>query len=59
MLPTIESLERALKKRFLLRGWDSGAGAATRSAGDPAYPMSYIGAGEGLRPLRTPDPWAR
>ena len=32
----------------------SGAGAATRSKGEPAYPMSYIGAGEGLRPLRTP-----
>ena len=37
------------------RGGDGGAGAATRSKGEPAYPMSYIGAGEGLRPLRTPD----
>ena len=32
----------------------SGAGAATRSAGEPAYPMSYIGAGEGLRPFEPP-----
>ena len=35
---------------------DSEAGAATRSKGEPAYPMYDIGAGEGLRPLRTPDP---
>ena len=41
--------------RRAVRGGDSGAGTATRSAGEPAYPMSYIGAGEGLRPLRTPD----
>ena len=32
----------------------SGAGAATRSKGEPAYPMSYIGAGEGLRPFEPP-----
>ena len=37
------------------RGGDSGAGAATRNKGEPAYPMYDIGAGEGLRPLRTPD----
>ena len=35
--------------------WGSEAGAATRSAGEPAYPMYDIGAGEGLRPLRTPN----
>ena len=29
----------------------SEAGAALRSAGEPAYPMYYIGAGEGLRPF--------
>ena len=39
----------------MTRGGDSGAGAAPRSAGEPAYPMQCIGAGEGLRPLRTPD----
>ena len=36
------------------RGGDSGADAAPRSAGEPAYPMSYIGAGEGLRPFEPP-----
>ena len=32
----------------------SGAGAATRSKGEPAYPMYYIGAGEGLGPFEPP-----
>ena len=36
------------------RGGDSGAGAATRSKGEPAYPMYDIGAGEGLRPFEPP-----
>ena len=36
------------------QGGGSDAGAATRSAGEPAYPMSYIGAGEGLRPFEPP-----
>ena len=43
------------RSRRAVPGGDSEAGAATRSAGEPAYPMSYIGAGEGLPPLRTPD----
>ena len=46
---------RPEQRSMAVRGGDSGAGAAPRSAGEPAYPMSYIGAGEGLRPLRTPD----
>ena len=38
-------------RRGAVRGGDSGAGTATRNKGEPAYPMSYIGAGEGLRPF--------
>ena len=37
-----------------VRGGGSGAGAATRIKGEPAYPMYYIGAGEGLRPFEPP-----
>ena len=29
--------------------------SATRNKGEPAYPMSYIGAGEGLRPFEPPS----
>ena len=42
------------RSRRAVRGGGSEAGAATRSAGEPAYPMYDIGAGEGLPPLRTP-----